>query len=94
MRALATEGIQRGHMSLHARQIALAAGAQGSEVDIIAARMVQERQIKPARAEALLTELRALLERGRRRPQWNRITPPQWLKPRLRLAGRTFKQRV
>jgi len=59
MRALATEGIQRGHMSLHARQIALAAGAQGSEVDIIAARMVQERQIKPARAEALLAELRA-----------------------------------
>ncbi|MBO9342588.1 MAG: 3-hydroxy-3-methylglutaryl-CoA reductase, partial [Roseiflexus sp.] len=59
MRALATEGIQRGHMSLHARQIALAAGAQGSEVDIIAARMVQERQIKPARAEALLAELRS-----------------------------------
>ncbi len=59
MRALATEGIQRGHMSLHARQIAMAAGAHGEEVDIIAARMVQERQIKPARAGALLAELRA-----------------------------------
>lgn len=58
MRALATEGIQRGHMSLHARQIAMAAGAQGAEVDIIATRMVQERQIKPARAAALLAELR------------------------------------
>ncbi len=29
LRALATEGIQRGHMSLHARQVAIAAGAQG-----------------------------------------------------------------
>lgn len=45
-------------MSLHARQIAMAAGAQGAEVDIIATRMVQERQIKPARAAALLAELR------------------------------------
>lgn len=60
MRALATEGIQRGHMGLHARQLALAAGAQGAEVDIIAQRMVEEGQIKPARAQALLEELRAV----------------------------------
>jgi hydroxymethylglutaryl-CoA reductase len=59
MRALATEGIQRGHMSLHARQIAMAAGAHGQEIDEIARRMVEDRQIKPARAEALLAELRA-----------------------------------
>jgi hydroxymethylglutaryl-CoA reductase len=59
MRALATEGIQKGHMGLHARQIAMAAGAYGIEVDLIANRMVEERQIKPARAEALLAELRA-----------------------------------
>ncbi|MFP4440096.1 MAG: hydroxymethylglutaryl-CoA reductase, degradative [Chloroflexaceae bacterium] len=57
MRALATEGIQRGHMGLHARQIALAAGASGSLVDTIARRMIEERNIKPARAEMLLTEL-------------------------------------
>jgi hydroxymethylglutaryl-CoA reductase len=60
MRALATEGIQRGHMGLHARQIALAAGAHGPEVDLIAQRMVEERQIKPARAAVLLDELRAV----------------------------------
>jgi hydroxymethylglutaryl-CoA reductase len=60
MRALATEGIQRGHMSLHARQIALAAGAHGAEVDDIAARMIDERAIKPARAAELLAERRAV----------------------------------
>ena len=60
MRALATEGIQRGHMALHARQIAMAAGAYGSEIDEITRRMVEEKLIKPARAEALLLELRTI----------------------------------
>ena len=60
MRALATEGIQRGHMSLHARQIAMAAGAQGAEVDEVARRMVAEKIIKTAHAQALLAELRAI----------------------------------
>jgi len=60
MRALATEGIQRGHMGLHARQIAMAAGAHGDEIDEVARRLVEENQIKPGRAEALLLELRAV----------------------------------
>lgn len=60
MRALATEGIQRGHMGLHARQIAVAAGATGVLVDEVARRMVEERVIKPARAEEILNELQAL----------------------------------
>ena len=60
MRALATEGIQRGHMGLHARQVAMAAGAHGAEVDEVARRMVEENVIKPSRAVALLVELRAL----------------------------------
>ena len=55
LRALATEGIQRGHMSLHARQVAVAAGATGMEVDRIAAKMVQEGQIRVERAVELLT---------------------------------------
>lgn len=58
MRALATEGIQRGHMGLHARQIAMAVGAHGAEVDEIARQMVAERVIKPSRAEAILEALR------------------------------------
>ncbi len=60
MRALACEGIQRGHMGLHARQVAMAAGAAGALVDEVARRMVEERQIKPQRAEELIEELRAL----------------------------------
>ncbi len=58
IRALATEGIQRGHMSLHARQIALAAGATEAEVGEVARRLVQEGQITAARAEQVLRELR------------------------------------
>ena len=58
IRALATEGIQRGHMSLHARQIALAAGATDTEVAEIARRMVEEADISTRRAEELLRERR------------------------------------
>ncbi len=46
LKALATEGIQRGHMSLHARSLALSVGAEGAEVDRIAAAMVQMGQVK------------------------------------------------
>ena len=46
LRALATEGIQRGHMGLHARQIAIAAGATGDQVTLVADRLVQEQNIR------------------------------------------------
>lgn len=59
LRALATEGIQRGHMALHARNIALVAGAVGDEVDRIAKRMAEEKDVRTDRAVALLAELRA-----------------------------------
>ena len=64
LRALATEGIQRGHMSLHARQVAVAAGAQGMDVDRIATRMVQEGQIRVERAVELLTNGQWLMVNG------------------------------
>jgi hydroxymethylglutaryl-CoA reductase len=54
MRALVTDGIQRGHMALHARQVAIAAGAQGAAVDWVAHQLVQEGQIRVERARALL----------------------------------------
>ena len=54
LRALAAEGIQRGHMSLHARNIAAMAGAEGDEVDRIAAIMVKEHTIRLDRAKELL----------------------------------------
>lgn len=58
LRALATEGIQRGHMALHARNIALVAGATGEEIDIVARRMASEHDVRTDRAVALLEELR------------------------------------
>lgn len=58
LRALAHEGIQRGHMSLHARNIAIMAGAKGELIDIIADRMVEERKIRMDRAKELLEEYR------------------------------------
>ncbi len=58
LRALATEGIQRGHMALHARNIALVAGAVGDEVDRIARQMAAEKDVRTDRAIALLAELR------------------------------------
>jgi hydroxymethylglutaryl-CoA reductase len=54
LRALATEGIQRGHMALHARQVALAAGAAGAYVDRIALQLIQDGQIRVERARELL----------------------------------------
>lgn len=57
LRALATEGIQRGHMELHARSMAIAAGAQGDMVDQVAARMVAESAIRSDRAEELVQEM-------------------------------------
>ena len=57
LRALSTEGIQRGHMSLHARQVAIAAGASGDMIEKIAARMVAEKTVRIDRAEELLKEL-------------------------------------
>ncbi|MBP8253148.1 MAG: hydroxymethylglutaryl-CoA reductase, degradative [Herpetosiphon sp.] len=57
MRALATEGIQRGHMGLHARQIAMSAGAPPAMVELVAERLIAERTIKPARAEEIVAEM-------------------------------------
>ena len=54
LRALATEGIQRGHMSLHARQVAIAAGALGDQIEKVAAQMVAEKTVRIDRAEEIL----------------------------------------
>ena len=54
LRTLATEGIQRGHMSLHARQVAIAAGALGDEIEKVAAQLVAENTVRVDRAEEIL----------------------------------------
>jgi hydroxymethylglutaryl-CoA reductase len=58
LRALAHEGIQRGHMSLHARNVAITAGASGPLIDMIVERMVEERKVRMDRAKELLEEYR------------------------------------
>src|SRR5712692_698899 len=57
LRALAAEGIQKGHMTLHARNIAIMAGAQGEMIDLVSARMAEERKVRLDRARELVEEL-------------------------------------
>jgi len=54
LRALSTEGIQKGHMALHARQIAIAAGAQGADIDRVAEMMCKEGNIAVDHAKEIL----------------------------------------
>ncbi|RLI45791.1 hydroxymethylglutaryl-CoA reductase, degradative [Candidatus Bathyarchaeota archaeon] len=58
LRALAHEGIQRGHMSLHARNVAIMAGASGDLIDLIVEKMVEERKIRLDRAKELIQQYR------------------------------------
>lgn len=56
LRALATEGIQRGHMNLHARQVAIAAGAKGDKISRLAEQLVAENVVRIDRAREILSE--------------------------------------
>ena len=56
LRALATEGIQRGHMTLHARQVAISAGAIGEEINRLAEQLVAEKAVHIGRAEEIMRE--------------------------------------
>ena len=58
LRALATEGIQAGHMKLHARNVAMAAGAKPEEVDLVVERLIREKKIRLDRAKEILEEIR------------------------------------
>ncbi|MGP8158304.1 MAG: hydroxymethylglutaryl-CoA reductase, degradative [Thermoplasmata archaeon] len=58
LRALATEGIQRGHMELHARNLAVSAGAKPDEVDRVVERLVEDHQVRFDRAKEIIEELR------------------------------------
>lgn len=58
LRALATEGIQKGHLKLHAKHIAMAAGGRGKLVARVAGMMAKERNVTIARAKELLHRLK------------------------------------
>ncbi len=59
LRALAAEGIQKGHMSLHARNVAAAAGAKGDEIEAVVERLKTGGHVRLDKAEAILAEMRA-----------------------------------
>ncbi|MFC4559618.1 hydroxymethylglutaryl-CoA reductase, degradative [Virgibacillus kekensis] len=56
LKALATDGIQKGHMALHSRSVAIAAGATGEMIDIIAERLIDEKEIRVGKAKELVEE--------------------------------------
>ena len=57
LRALVTEGLQRGHMSLHAKNIAMMAGATGDRIDKIVKKMVEDKTVRMDVAQKLLKEM-------------------------------------
>jgi hydroxymethylglutaryl-CoA reductase len=59
LRALATEGIQRGHMALHARNIAIVAGAVGEEIEKVAAELARAHDVRADHAKEVLARLRS-----------------------------------
>jgi len=58
LKALVTDGIQKGHMTLHSRSVALAAGATGDMVDIVAEKLVESKDIRVGKAKQLVGELK------------------------------------
>ncbi|MFQ5921018.1 MAG: hydroxymethylglutaryl-CoA reductase, degradative [Nitrososphaerales archaeon] len=66
LRALVSEGIQKGHMRLHARNIAMTAGADGRLIDSVAKKIADEKNVTLQRAKEVLRELRRKKKRRRR----------------------------
>jgi len=58
LKALSTEGIQRGHMALHARNVAAMAGAAGDEIEKVVEALVKERKVRIDRAKEVLESIR------------------------------------
>jgi len=58
LRALSSEGIQKGHMTLHAKNIAVMVGAEGDEIEIVAKKLAEEGKVRMDRAEDILKQLR------------------------------------
>lgn len=68
LKALATEGIQRGHMQLHSRNVAIQAGATGELIDKVAEAMVREKKVRADRAKELLEQFKRQSSPGMRTP--------------------------
>jgi hydroxymethylglutaryl-CoA reductase len=57
LRALSSEGIQKGHMKLHARNLAISAGAKGKVIDNVTTKMIEEQKVRFDRAKELVDEI-------------------------------------
>jgi hydroxymethylglutaryl-CoA reductase len=57
VRALGSVGIQRGHMALHARCVAVTAGARGHQVELVADQLVKSGHVKVDKAKEILAGL-------------------------------------
>ena len=57
LRALSSEGIQKGHMKLHARNLAISAGAKGKVIDKVTTKMIEEQKVRFDRAKELVDEI-------------------------------------
>ena len=55
--ALVTVGIQKGHMRLHARNVAISAGARGNQIDIVASKMIREGKVSASRAKEIVLSM-------------------------------------
>lgn len=58
LKALVTDGIQKGHMALHSRSVAMAAGAKGELIDIIAEQLISQKEIRVGKAKELVEKSR------------------------------------
>ena len=76
--ALATEGIQRGHMSLHARNIAVSAGADGRDIDRIVREMIRRKTINVDAAQSILRESQSPSSGGPKAPDFVHLRQSMW----------------
>ncbi|AVQ97718.1 hydroxymethylglutaryl-CoA reductase, degradative [Oceanobacillus sp. M65] len=58
LKALVTDGIQKGHMALHSRSVAIAAGASGEMIDIVAGKLVELNEIRVGKAKELVEQIK------------------------------------
>ncbi|MFS0749462.1 hydroxymethylglutaryl-CoA reductase, degradative [Oceanobacillus sp. 1P07AA] len=56
LKALATDGIQKGHMALHSRSVAIAGGASGEMIDVIANKLIEQKEIRVGKAKELVEQ--------------------------------------
>lgn len=86
LKALSTTGIQQGHMRLHARAVAAAAGASGARFDEVVERLIADGEIKVWKARQILEALGETVEGGAPAAGASRVGAPQAVVPPVSAA--------